>query len=59
MNQDYTILVSGGNNYLENLKVKMEKDYSQQQQIFQLIYTHWDNIFKMEEESYLKEKHQK
>ena len=36
---------------------KMEKDYSQQQQIFQLIYTQWDNISKMEEESYLKQQY--
>ena len=44
MNQDYTILVSGGNNYLENLKVKMEKDFPSSSRFFNWFTLNGTNI---------------
>ena len=41
--------------YMVNQKEKITKDYSQHLLTLQLIFTQWDNIFKKEEETYLKQ----
>ena len=47
MNLHYIILMNGGNNYMENQKGRIKKEYSQQQLISQQTYIQWDNLFKM------------
>ena len=53
-----TILQNGGNNFMEKVKEKTKKEYSQQELILQLIYIQWDNIYKKVEEIYLKQLYQ-
>ena len=58
MNLKCTILHNGGNNFMEKVKEKNKKEYSQQELTLQQIYTQWDNIYKKEEETYLKQLYQ-
>lgn len=55
MNYNWLWLLNGGNNYLENQKVKKVKEFYQQVQLSQLIYIHLVSSFKKEQKFYMKQ----